>query len=89
MSRGTKLTPDTPRTGPLCMGDRRDNPRWGSGVTLECPGDGWSRWLLSAGPPAEAEELWRALVFPENTVYFDALEMPLSADLFFHCEKAY
>lgn len=63
---------------------------------------GWAqepgpRLLGSAGPSGRSQlgclqrqrSPGRAPVFAENIVYFDALEMPLSADLFFHCEKAY
>lgn len=56
---GTKLTPDTPRTGRLHVGDRWANPRSGSGARAECPRGGGSGWLLSAGLPAEEKELWK------------------------------
>lgn len=67
------------------MGDTRGDRAGAQEPALSTPGMATLSWVA-----AVVRELWGgSVVLAENTVYFDALEMPLSADLFFHCEKAY
>lgn len=75
----------TDSKGLLCMGDSRGNCSSGARAS-----QGWLVWLAAHRSAAwRRRSSGRASVFTENTVYFDGLEMPLSVDLFFHCEKAY